>query len=264
MPISAFIRYWVEHQIDVIVRRTEYRLRKDEAAIHILRGYLKALDALDEVIALIRRSPSSDEARTGLMELLEVDEVQATAILNLQLRRLAALERQKIIDEHDEIEALPRAISRRPTGGDRVFVHGFRGDHHGLALLADALPEHPIHSIELPGFGASEPFPHAEHTVAHHADAVAAVIAALGLPAAPVLVAHSYGTTVAAELVARDPSRWGRLVLLNPIAEPASSHRASRKEARATAASTQAAVTAVTMRRAPRWFTPGVSTVYSR
>ena len=83
-----------------------------------------------------------------------------------------------------------------------VFVHGFRGDHHGLALLADALPEHPIHSIELPGFGASEPFPHAEHTVAHHADAVAAVVAALGLPAAPVLVAHSYGTTVAAELVA--------------------------------------------------------------
>jgi len=102
-----------------------------------------------------------------------------------------------------------------------VFVHGFRGDHHGLALLADALPEHPIRSIELPGFGASEPFPHAEHTVAHHADAVAAVVAALGLPAAPVLVAHSYGTTVAAELVARDPSRWGRLVLLNPIAEPA-------------------------------------------
>ena len=102
-----------------------------------------------------------------------------------------------------------------------VFVHGFRGDHHGLALLADALPEHPIHSIELPGFGASEPFPHAEHTVAHHADAVATVVAALGLRATPVLVAHSYGTTVAAELVARDPSRWGRLVLLNPIAEPA-------------------------------------------
>ncbi len=105
LPISAFIRHWVHHQIDVIVRRTEYRLRKDEAAIHILRGYLKALDVLDEVIALIRRSPTVEEARDGLIQLLDIDEVQATAILNLQLRRLAALERQKIIDEHDEIEA---------------------------------------------------------------------------------------------------------------------------------------------------------------
>ncbi|NYF98225.1 DNA gyrase subunit A [Janibacter cremeus] len=105
LPVSAFIRHWVEHQIDVIVRRTEYRLRKDEAAIHILRGYLKALDMLDEVIALIRRSPTVEEAREGLIELLDVDEVQARAILDLQLRRLAALERQKIIDEHDEIEA---------------------------------------------------------------------------------------------------------------------------------------------------------------
>ncbi len=105
LPVSAFIRHWVEHQIDVIVRRTEFRLRKDEAAIHILRGYLKALDLLDEVIALIRRSPTVEEARDGLIQLLDVDEVQAMAILNLQLRRLAALERQKIIDEHDEIEA---------------------------------------------------------------------------------------------------------------------------------------------------------------
>ena len=105
LPISAFIRHWVEHQIEVIVRRTEYRLRKDEAAIHILRGYLKALDVLDEVIALIRRSPTVEEARDGLIELLDIDELQARAILDLQLRRLAALERQKIIDEHDEIEA---------------------------------------------------------------------------------------------------------------------------------------------------------------
>ncbi|GAB3117258.1 DNA gyrase subunit A [Janibacter alkaliphilus] len=105
LPVSAFIRHWVDHQIDVIVRRTEYRLRKDEAAIHILRGYLKALDMLDEVIALIRRSPTAEEARAGLVELLDIDELQARAILDLQLRRLAALERQKIIDEHDEIEA---------------------------------------------------------------------------------------------------------------------------------------------------------------
>jgi DNA gyrase subunit A len=106
LPLDAFIRHWVEHQIEVIVRRTTFRLRKAEADIHILRGLLKALDALDEVIALIRRSPTVDEAKSGLIDLLEIDEVQAMAILNMQLRRLAALERQKIIDEHDRLEAL--------------------------------------------------------------------------------------------------------------------------------------------------------------
>ncbi|KHS50965.1 DNA gyrase subunit A [Brevibacterium linens] len=106
LSIDSFLRLWVKHQIEVIVRRTQFRLRKAEERAHILRGYLKALDALDEVIALIRRSPSSDEARTGLMELLEVDEIQANAILDLQLRRLAALERLKIQEEADKIEQL--------------------------------------------------------------------------------------------------------------------------------------------------------------
>ncbi|WP_191564205.1 DNA gyrase subunit A [Janibacter melonis] len=105
LPISAFIRHWVEHQIEVIVRRTKYRLAKAEAAIHILRGLLKALDALDEVIALIRASRTVEAARDGLINLLDIDEEQARAILEMQLRRLAALERQKIIDEHDELEA---------------------------------------------------------------------------------------------------------------------------------------------------------------
>ena len=104
LSLDAFVRHWTTHQLDVVVRRTQYLLREAEKQIHILRGYLKALDALDEVIALIRRSPDVEQARSGLMALLEVDEVQATAILNLQLRRLAALERQKITDEHDELE----------------------------------------------------------------------------------------------------------------------------------------------------------------
>ncbi|WP_457254438.1 DNA gyrase subunit A [Pedococcus sp. P5_B7] len=106
LPIDAFIRHWVEHQIEVIQRRTKFRLRKAENEIHILRGLLKALDALDEVIALIRRSQTVEAARDGLIELLEIDEVQARAILEMQLRRLAALERQKIIDEHDRLEAM--------------------------------------------------------------------------------------------------------------------------------------------------------------
>ncbi len=106
LPIDGFITYWTAHQIEVIVRRTAFRLKKAEADAHILRGYLKALDALDEVIALIRRSPTVEEARDGLIALLDVDELQATAILNLQLRRLAALERQKIQEQADELERL--------------------------------------------------------------------------------------------------------------------------------------------------------------
>ncbi|MSW66576.1 MAG: DNA gyrase subunit A [Actinobacteria bacterium] len=103
LTLEAFIRHWVTHQIEVIQRRTRYRLRKAEERAHILRGYLKALDALDEVIALIRASATVEDARTGLMALLEIDELQATAILDMQLRRLAALEHQKILDEYEEL-----------------------------------------------------------------------------------------------------------------------------------------------------------------
>ena len=105
LSIDGFITAWVDHQIDVIVRRTQFRLRKAEERAHILRGYLKALDALDAVIALIRRSDNAEVAREGLMELLAIDELQARAILNMQLRQLAALERQKIIDEAAELES---------------------------------------------------------------------------------------------------------------------------------------------------------------
>ena len=103
LTLEQFLRYWIAHQIEVIQRRTRYRLRKAEERAHILRGYLKALDALDDVIALIRASATVEDARTGLMELLEIDELQATAILDMQLRRLAAMERQKIVDEYDEL-----------------------------------------------------------------------------------------------------------------------------------------------------------------
>jgi DNA gyrase subunit A len=105
LRLDQFVSHYVEHQVEVIVRRTRYRLRKAEERAHILRALLKALDQLDAVIALIRNAPSADEARGGLMQLLEIDELQATAILDLQLRRLAALERNRIIEEAAEIEA---------------------------------------------------------------------------------------------------------------------------------------------------------------
>lgn len=103
LSLDAFIRHWVSHQLDVIARRTAYLKREAEERDHILQGYLKALDMIDEVIHLIRSSRTVEIARTGLMDLLDVDDVQADAILAMQLRRLAALERQKILDEHDEL-----------------------------------------------------------------------------------------------------------------------------------------------------------------
>jgi len=159
LALDGFITYWIEHQVEVIVRRTAFRLRKAEERMHILRAYLKALDALDEVIALIRRSPTVDEAREGLKTLLEIDDIQADAILAMQLRRLAALERQKIIDEATELEAQiadlndilvsparqRTIIAEELTGivdkfGDERrthILHGFDGD----MSMEDLIPE---------------------------------------------------------------------------------------------------------------------------
>ncbi len=106
LRLDQMVSFYVAHQIEVIVRRTRYRLARAEERAHILRGLVKALDLLDEVIALIRRSPSAEESKAGLMELLDVDDLQATAILDMQLRRLAALERQRIIDELANLETI--------------------------------------------------------------------------------------------------------------------------------------------------------------
>ncbi len=105
LALDGFIRHWITHQIEVIVRRSRFRLRKKEERAHIVRAYLAALDRLDEVINLIRNSATVEVAREGLMTLLAIDEIQANAILDMQLRRLAALERQKLIDEYEELSA---------------------------------------------------------------------------------------------------------------------------------------------------------------
>lgn len=128
LSLDAFIRHWVSHQLDVIARRTAYLKREAEERDHILQGYLKALDMIDEVIHLIRSSRTVEVARTGLMNLLTVDEIQADAILAMQLRRLAALERQKILDEHDELmrritdyaDILARPERQRKIVGDEL------------------------------------------------------------------------------------------------------------------------------------------------
>jgi DNA gyrase subunit A len=105
LRLDQMVRHWVTHQIDVVVRRTRYLLRKAQERAHIVRALLKAIDRIDEVIALIRGSASASVAQQGLMDLLEIDEEQAGAILDMQLRRLAALERQHLIDEYDELMA---------------------------------------------------------------------------------------------------------------------------------------------------------------
>lgn len=159
LAIDGFVTHWITHQLEVIVRRTRFRLAKAERRMHILRGYLKALDALDEVIALIRRSATVEDARDGLKKLLDIDDDQAQAILDMQLRRLAALERQKILDEAAELErliaeyqailadeALQRDIIREELTGivDRFgderrthILHGFDGDVSMEDLIAE-------------------------------------------------------------------------------------------------------------------------------
>ena len=161
LRLDEFVRYYVLHQVEVIVRRTKFRLAEKEKRAHILRGYLKALDALDEVIALIRRSATVEDARSGLMQLLEVDEVQANAILEMQLRRLAALERQKIIDEYDgimaEINELNAILAseekqREIIGQELKDLTDKFGDERRTQIIAaegdfsaeDLIPEHDV------------------------------------------------------------------------------------------------------------------------
>ncbi|MFE3997517.1 DNA gyrase subunit A [Nocardioides sp. YIM B13467] len=147
LALDQFISNWVEHQIDVIRRRTAFRLRKAEEDAHIWRGLVKALDQLDAVIALIRSSPEVDDARQGLIRLLEIDEVQANAILDMQLRRLAALERQKIVDRLAELEViiadlediLANVARQRQIVGDELdeIVAKYGDDRRTQIIAAD-------------------------------------------------------------------------------------------------------------------------------
>jgi len=144
LTLDLFVKHWITHQVEVIQRRTRFRLRKAQERAHILTGYLKALDALDAVIALIRASATVDDAREGLMALLDIDEVQATAILDMQLRRLAALERQKIIDEFDELMTLIADLEdiladaerqRRIIGEELTEIVDKHGDERRTAII---------------------------------------------------------------------------------------------------------------------------------
>jgi len=162
LSIDGFITHWADHQVEVIVRRTQFRLAKAEARMHILEAYLKALDALDEVIALIRRSPTTEAARDGLMELLDIDTKQASAILEMQLRRLAALERQKVHDEAEEltvriadyqeiiaspvrqrriiVEELTEIVDKHGDDRRTEIMHGYGGD----VSMEDLIPEEQV------------------------------------------------------------------------------------------------------------------------
>ncbi|MGL5405946.1 MAG: DNA gyrase subunit A [Propionibacteriaceae bacterium] len=106
LRLDQFISHWVTHQIEVIQRRTQFRLTKAEERAHLDRGLVKALDRLDEVIALIRASKTADEAREGLKDLLHVDDAQATYILDQQLRRLASMEIRAIEERLAKLELI--------------------------------------------------------------------------------------------------------------------------------------------------------------
>ncbi|MBI1267308.1 MAG: DNA gyrase subunit A [Cryomorphaceae bacterium] len=105
LNLKDMIHHFVDHRHEVVVRRTQYELRKAEERAHILQGLIIAIDNLDEVINLIRSSPTPEEARTGLMERFELSEIQARAILDLRLQKLTGLERDKLREEYDELMA---------------------------------------------------------------------------------------------------------------------------------------------------------------
>ena len=145
LTLDAFITHWIDHQIEIVLRRTKFRLKKAEERAHILRGYLKALDALDAVIKLIRKSQTVDDARDGLMKLLDIDDLQARAILNMQLRQLAALERQKIIDEAAALEAeikgykkiiKDESLQRKIVGEELAEITEKYGDDRKTQIVA--------------------------------------------------------------------------------------------------------------------------------
>jgi DNA gyrase subunit A len=145
LRLDQLVRHWVAHQINVIVRRTQYLLRKAQERAHIVRALLKAIDRIDEVIALIRASESASAAQQGLMDLLEIDEEQARAILDMQLRRLAALERQQLLDEYDELmskiadyEAILASPERQRqiVGEELAEIVGRYGDERRTQIIA--------------------------------------------------------------------------------------------------------------------------------
>ncbi|SDU31688.1 DNA gyrase subunit A [Jiangella alkaliphila] len=161
LPLDGFVRHWVTHQVEVIRRRTEFRLRKKRERLHIVLGLLKAIDAIDEVIALIRRSQDVEEARNGLMQLLDIDEIQATAILDMQLRRLTALSREELQNEHDalvadiaELQAILESDERKRTiirEELAEIVEKFGDDRRSRIIPAegdmtaeDLIPEEPV------------------------------------------------------------------------------------------------------------------------
>ena len=161
LPLDAFVRHWVTHQMEVIRRRTEYRLRKKRERLHIVSGLLKAIDAIDEVIALIRRSQDVDAARDGLMQLLDIDEVQATAILDMQLRRLTALSREELQSERDrlvadiaDLETILRSDDRKRSiiRAELTEIVDKYGDERRTRLIPaegdltaeDLIPEEPV------------------------------------------------------------------------------------------------------------------------
>ena len=127
LDLRTAIKHYVDHQRDVVRRRTEYRLRKAQERAHIVEGLVKALDMIEAVIALIRGAADVDDRRTGLMAApFEFSEVQANYILDMQLRRLTQLEGQKLRDELGELEATIKELESILASDDQA-QHGDQG-----------------------------------------------------------------------------------------------------------------------------------------
>lgn len=146
LTLDAALRHYIDHQVEVITRRTAYRLRKAQDRSHILEGLLVALDDIDAVISLIRGAASADAAKTALMTSFSLSELQAQAILDMQLRRLAALERQRIHDEYADLQELIAELTSILDDPERVKqiireelseIRNRYGDERRSRIIAD-------------------------------------------------------------------------------------------------------------------------------
>ena len=160
-------RHYIEHRLDVIVRRTTFRLERAQDRLHIVEGLIIALDNIDEVVRIIRGSETVPEAREQLCEQLDLSEIQATHILDMQLRRLTALEKQKIVDERDQLLAdiddyqkLLGSEQRRRTlvlNELGELVDGFGGARRTEIVSPDDLPVFEPTEVEEPSEVDDEP-----------------------------------------------------------------------------------------------------------
>jgi DNA gyrase subunit A len=153
MPLPVILRHFIEHRKEIVIRRTRFELRKAQERAHVLEGLVRALDVLDELIALIRASRTGQEAKEGLITRWQFSDIQAQAILDMRLQRLTGLEREKLVHEYQEVLALIDRL-KAILASERLVLEIISGElrqireSYGDARRTEIIPEETEISIE--------------------------------------------------------------------------------------------------------------------